>query len=106
MIKTKYEIIEELAKGKVIEEIIGNVASNPNDDTLRDLSQLLYEDLLMKPDEKIEQLYEKGQLQYFITRMVLNSINSKTSRFYYLFSKFNKNLQQLDNYDEEQDRWD
>lgn len=103
MKKSKYEIIDELAKNKVIEEIIGNVASNPQEDTLKDLSQLLYEDLLMKNDEKVEKLYETGQLQFFITRMVLNSINSKTSRYYYLFSRFNKNTQQLEVYDEEQD---
>ena len=103
MTKSKYEIIEELAQNKTIEEIISNVASNPQEDTLKDLSQLLYEDLLMKDDEKVEKLYETGQLQFFLTRMVLNSINSKTSRYYYLFSRFNKNTQQLEVYDEEQD---
>lgn len=101
MTKSKFEIIEELAKKKTIEEIINNVAQNPQEDTLKDLSQLLYEDLLMKDEKKIVQLYETEQLQFFITRMVLNSINSKTSRYYYLFSRFNKNTQQLDIYDEE-----
>lgn len=105
MTKSKYEIIEELAKNKTIEEIIGNVAANPSEDTLKDLSQILYEDLLMKPDDKVEQLYKDGQLQFFLTRMVLNSINSKTSRYYYLFSRFNNKTQQLE-YDEEQDKWD
>ena len=105
MTKSKYEIIEELAQNKTIEKIIGNVATNPSEDTLKDLSQILYEDLLMKPDEKVEQLYKDGQLQFFLTRMVLNSINSKTSRYYYLFSRFNNKTQQLE-YDEEQDRWD
>lgn len=102
MTKSKYEIIEELAKNKTIEEIVSNVAQNPNEDTLKDLSQILYEDLLLKDEDKIVRLYEEEKLQFFITRMVLNSIKSKTSRFYYLFSKYNKCTQEL-TYDEEKD---
>lgn len=93
--KGKYEIIEELALNKTIEEIIHNIAQT-KDDTLNDLAQMLYEDLLMKDDAKIIQLYETEQLQYFLTRMVLNSINSKTSRYYYAFRKYNNNAQQLE----------
>ena len=102
MEKRKYDIISEIAKNKTIEDIIGNIAQNPQEDTLRDLSQILYEDLLMKDSSKIVKMYEEDQLNYFITRMVLNSIKSKTSRYYYLFSKFNKNTQEL-NIEDEQD---
>ena len=101
MEKRKYEIITELAENKTIEEIIGNIAHNPQEDTLRDLSQMLYEDLLLKDSGKIVKMYEEEQLNYFITRMVLNSIKSKTSRYYYLFSKFNNNAQELDLEDEQ-----
>lgn len=94
--KGKYEIIEEIARNKTIEEIVRNIAQNPKDDTLNDLSQMLYEDLLNKPDDKIVELYNNNQLQYFLTRMVLNSINSKTSRYYYAFKKYNNNAQELE----------
>lgn len=93
--KGKYEIIEELALNKTIEEIIHNIAQT-KDDTLNDLAQMLYEDLLMKDEDKIVRLYESEQLQYFLTRMVLNSINSKTSRYYYAYKKYNNNAQQLE----------
>lgn len=99
----KYEIVAELAQNKTIEDIIGNIAQNPQDDTLKDLAQMLYEDLLMKDEDKIVQLYESEQLQYFITRMVLNSINSKTSRYYYLFAKFNNKTQELIEGNEKED---
>lgn len=99
----KYEIVEELAREKAIEEIILNVTQNPKEDTLKDLAQMLYEDLLLKDEDKIIQLYQNGQLQFFITRMVLNSINSKTSRYYYLFAKFNNKTQELETEDEGQD---
>ena len=91
---SKYEIIEQLAKEKTIEEIIGNITQR-SDDTLNDLAQMLYEDLLLKDEEKIKKLYTDKQLKFFVTRMVLNSINSKTSRFYYLF-RFNNITQELE----------
>lgn len=91
---SKYEIIEQLAKEKTIEEIIGNITQR-SDDTLNDLAQMLYEDLLLKDEEKIKKLYADKQLKFFVTRMVLNSINSKTSRFYYLF-RFNNITQELE----------
>lgn len=95
MAKSKYDIIEELATNRAIEEIINNIAQNTEEDTLKDLSQMLYEDLLLKPDKKIEQLYEDNQLTFFITRMVLNSINSKTSRYYYIFKRYNNKFKEL-----------
>lgn len=91
---TKYKIIEELAQNKTIETIIQNVVTS-DDDTLNDLSQMLYEDLLMKDDEKIIQLYKSKQLQFFLTRMVLNSVNSKTSRYYYLFARHNNICEEI-----------
>lgn len=91
---TKYKIIEELAQNKTIETIIQNVVAS-DDDTLNDLSQMLYEDLLMKDDEKIIQLYKSKQLQFFLTRMVLNSVNSKTSRYYYLFARHNNICEEI-----------
>lgn len=93
---TKYKIIEELAKNRAIETIIENVTQS-GDDTLNDLSQMLYEDLLMKDEDKIIQLYKDEQLQFFLTRMVLNSINSKTSRYYYMFARHNNICEELTN---------
>lgn len=100
MDKRKYDIINELAENKTIEEIINNIAQNPCEDTLRDLSQMLYEDLLLKDADKIVRMYDEEQLQFFLTRMVLNSVKSKTSRYYYLFKKYNNNVQEL-TYDED-----
>lgn len=91
----KYKIIEKLAKEKTIETIIKNVVKNDDDDTLKDLSQMLYEDLLMKDNDMIVNLYETKKLQYFLTRMVLNSINSKTSRYYYTYTKYNNMMEEI-----------
>lgn len=92
----KYKIIKQLAEEKTIETIINNVAKN-NDDTLQDLAQMLYLDLLEKNDETIISLYQEKKLQFFLTRMVINSINSKTSRYYYLYKKYNDITEEIDN---------
>lgn len=92
----KYKIVEKIAQEKTIETIIKNVAKT-DDDTLQDLAQMLYLDLLEKNDETIISLYEEKKLQYFLTRMVINSINSKTSRYYYLYKKYNDITDEIEN---------
>lgn len=92
----KYKIVEKIAQEKTIETIIKNVAKT-DDDTLQDLAQMLYLDLLEKNDETIISLYKEKKLQYFLTRMVINSINSKTSRYYYLYKKYNDITDEIEN---------
>lgn len=100
--KTKHDIIEELARNRAIETIISNVTKCHKPEH-EDLSQMLYLDLLSKPDDLIEELYTRNSLQYFLARMVTNSVNSKTSRFYYLFGKYNSLASDIDDYREDTD---
>lgn len=95
-------IIERIAKERVIETIIENVAKSPldrdsgtlSDPYLQDLAQDLYLDLLQKPQEKIQEMYENGELRWYCTRMVVNNIKSKNSRYYYDYIK--NNLKRVD----------
>lgn len=98
--KTKQDIIGDLARNKAIETIISNVTKCHRPEH-EDLAQMLYLDLLSKPDDLIEELHTRNSLQYFLARMVTNSINSKTSRFYYLFGKYNSLASDIDDYREE-----
>lgn len=86
----KYEIIEQLAKDKVVEGIIDNI--NNKDPDLEDLKQDIYVELLLKDDRLIEQLHEDNKLRYFITKMVTNNIKSKTSPYYYQYKKSREKL--------------
>lgn len=83
---TKNEIIEKLAKEKVVETAITNIAKT-NSDTLKDLSQEIYLDLLSKDEEKIVNLYETNQIRFFVVRMVTNNLFSKNSPYYQVFRK-------------------
>lgn len=83
----KKEIIGKIANDKVVEQIITNITKDNDDDTLKDLSQMIYVWLMEDDEEKIESMYSKNQLNYYITRMVINNLHSKNSRYYYMFKK-------------------
>lgn len=87
---TKNEVISVIAKEKMVETAIANIAKT-NSDVLNDLSQNIYLDLLSKDEDKIINLYETNQLRFFIVRMILNNLFSKNSPFYQTFRK-NANL--------------
>ena len=80
-------VIERLAKDKVVEEIVGNVAKDTKDEDLKDLTQDIYMELMTKDEELIDKMYENNQIKFFITRMVVNNIMSSTSRFFYKYRK-------------------
>ena len=89
---TKNEIIEIIAKERMVEQICSNIAKSADcDDTLKDLSQEIYLDLLSKDEEKIVKLYEDNQIRFFVVRMVANNLFSKNSPYYQVFKK-NANL--------------
>ena len=82
----KQEIIQEISKNKVVEEIAYNIGSKDDED-LKDLIQDIYINLLEKEDNLIENLYSTNQLKYFIIRMVVNNIHSKNSPYYTKYKK-------------------
>lgn len=81
--KNKSDIINEIANNKVVEDIIFNITHTYIDD----LAQDTYLTLLEKEDNLITQLYKDNQLNYYITRIILNNIRSTTSPYYYTYLK-------------------
>lgn len=84
-------MVNIIAKERLVETAIANIAKTNSDDTLKDLSQNIYIDLLLKDEEKIVNLYETNQLRFFIVRMITNNLFSKNSPYYQVFRK-NANL--------------
>lgn len=82
----KYNIIDEISKNKVVEEIVYNIGDKGDED-LKDLIQDIYINLLEKEDNLIETLYSENQLKFYIIRMVVNNIHSKNSPFYTKYKK-------------------
>ena len=91
---TKNDVIATIAKERMVEQIVSNIAKSA-DSLLQDLQQDIYIDLLAKEDDKIVNLYESGQLKFFITRMVINNIHSKNSPFWCKYKRFSHNANEI-----------
>lgn len=84
---TKTAVIAWLARNRVVEEMIRNTAKGTENPAYDDLAQMIYLSLLEKDEEKIRAMYEKGELRWFIARMVVNNLRSTTSPFWYRYRK-------------------
>ena len=84
---SKKDIINNLAKEKYIETTIGNLTTSPYK---QDLAQDLYIELLMKPDDLIDGLFERDELKFYIKKMVRLNINSNASPFYTKYERYRK----------------
>lgn len=84
-------IVAELARARVVEEIVGNVSgfrsSLPPD--LQDLAQMVYEVLLNYDSRKIEEMHECGQLRFFIARIITNQFRSSNSPYHCVYRRYN-----------------
>ena len=100
---TKEEIVERVAKEGWVEECIKTVSGGVWRSEYSDLVQDILMELL--DQTKIVDLYKKGQLKFYIMRIVRNNINSNTSRFFYRYRRFslrNSGPERLESYGEEE----
>lgn len=90
---TNAQIINYVANSKIVEEIIQGVSYSryENAENIKDLAQDIYLQLLQMRTDKLNDLYTKNQLRYWIARIVVNSIHSKTSPYFYQYKKNNRN---------------
>ena len=85
---TSNQIINELAKNKVIEKLVANISPEGDSSDNKDLSQLIYLTLLEKPNALIEDLYSKGELIFYVIRIITRNVYSTTSPYYRTIKKF------------------
>lgn len=87
---TKVEIIDELSKDSTVEKIIYKLlpASKNRFDCPEDLVQDIYVLLLEKDDKLIIDLYNKGELGYYLLKIAKNQLLSANSPYYYKYIKF------------------
>ena len=86
--KTKTEIIEAIAKDRMVETMVTNIAHKPMSADLQDLSQMVYLILLEYDEKKLQDLWENNQMHFFIARIIINQYNSVNSPFHTIFRKF------------------
>ena len=99
---TVREVVERVAKEGWVEECIKTVSGGVWRSEYSDLAQDVLIELLNQ--SKVVDLYKKGQLKFYIMRVVRNNIQSATSRFYYRYRRFsllNSGPERLESYGEE-----
>lgn len=99
---TVREVVEEIARTKLVQECILIVTGGVWRFEFDDLAQDVLIELL--DQEKIVDLYKKGELKYYVVRVIRNNLQSCTSRFYYRYRRFsllNSGPERLESYGEE-----
>jgi hypothetical protein len=89
---TSFEIIEQVSRSSDYKKVLNNIYSGPHQD---DLWQEVMLALLGQPAEKIEGLYQRNELKWFVVKIMMNMGRSKTSPFYLQIRSFGKNSVQL-----------
>lgn len=94
-------MIEEIAKSGIVEELVYKIGGNSGEykEDLDDLIQDIWVCLLEKKEYTLD-LWRKNHLKFYVARIVLNQIRSKTSPYYYKYKKLCQrvNTETLKNY--------
>lgn len=79
-------MLNKIADEKLVETICKNIGVSPK--YMDDLVQEIYLILLEYNQTKLQEIYDKGQLNFFLTRIIKNQWCSNTSPFYKKYRKF------------------
>ena len=86
--KSKLEIIEAVAKSRLVETMVENIAHQSLTADLKDLAQMVYMILLEYDESKLQDLWENDQMRFFIARIIINQYRSSNSPFHAIFRKY------------------
>lgn len=94
----KIDIIRDMAKDSTVEKMVFKLVGSSKNrfDAPYDLVQDIYLSLLQKDDAIIQDLYNKGELGFYVLRMVRNQLFSVNSPYYYTYIKFFNNSETLE----------
>lgn len=79
-------MLNKIANEKTVETICKNIGVSPK--YFDDFVQEMYLILLEYDQNKLQEIYDKGQLNFFLTRIIKNQWCSKTSTFYTKYRKY------------------
>ena len=94
---TKYEVLDIIAREHLVEKIVNKLLSSSKNpfDCPEDLIQDIYLLLLQKDDNLIVNLYNKGELGFYLLKIARNQLLSKNSPYYTKYIKFRANSDDL-----------
>jgi hypothetical protein len=92
---TRTEIVAALGKERRVETMVSNIARRPLSPDLQDLAQIVYTILLTYDPEKIIDLYEHNEINYFIARVITNQMQMRRSQYDIAITRYQRRTEQL-----------
>ena len=92
---SKSEIIEEVAKARMVERMVQNIAHHTLDADLKDLAQMVYLILLEYDETKLQDLWQNEQMGFFLARIIINQYRSSNSPFHTIYRKFRERSEDI-----------
>ena len=85
----KYEVINIIAREHLVDRIVNKLLSSSKNpfDCSEDLIQDIYVLLLEKDDDLIVNLYNKGEIAFYLLKVARNQLLSVNSKYYYTYIK-------------------
>ena len=95
---TKSDVLDIIAREHLVDRIVNKLLSSSKNpfDCPQDLIQDIYLILLNSDENLIVALYNKGELGYYILKVVRNQLLSVNSKYYYTYIKFGSHSDELD----------
>ena len=87
---TVAEVVEALGRERRVERIVQNIARRPLSPDLLDLCQTVYEVILTTREDRVMDLWEHDEMNFYIARIVLNQYRTSNSPWYNAIRKFAK----------------
>ena len=84
----KTEIVASLAEERRVETLVENIAHHALTSDLKDLCQMVYLILLEYDEAKIQDLWNNGQINFFLARIIVNQYRSSNSPFHMIFRRY------------------
>ena len=86
---TKYDVVDIIARDHLVERIVNKLLSSSKNpfDCPEDLIQEIYLLLLQKNDDLIVNLYNKGEIGFYLLKVARNQLLSVNSKYYYTYIK-------------------
>ena len=97
---TRREIAESLARDRVVEQLVCNIAHAPLSANLSDLVQMVYLIVLTYDEEKIVRLWESGAIRFFLARVISTQLHSPRSTYQALICRHSQRTEDITNFTE------
>ena len=82
------DIVNEIARRRMVETMVQNIAHQSLTADLKDLTQMIYLILLEYDEVKLQDLWQNNQMSFFLARIIINQFRSSNSPYHTIFRKF------------------